>query len=398
MGFELTPARLNVGLVVVALTVILFLTALTQDDPQGGGILKQGSSYFTDGPGYRGMFEVAEVHHPDARRWRRDPTTLIFEEGYGGTLFLAAPTARLQEHHRDALRQWVEGGGQLILALERDWDVVASLSTALSNLDIDEESFGTKGFLGSFGVEIERIEQVHRGNSLFLKGQKLQGEGLETRLAEGNRGVIAAAIGLGEGRILVLADSEAFSNRRLKQNPGNAYWLLKTSMDWGGPLLFNEYHHNFVDGRLSTATNVYAFLFSKWGVGVIQLIVLAALLVWGPWRRFGSIVPVKMVSRHDPLELVRARAGLFKTAKAVDLSFTMIHRGLLRRFTTPSGGNPFDDPENHGGALMRSTHFQDYLELYHRHREGRTLDEQQLFAAAALAGRLLEEFHHESSY
>src|SRR5262249_44688498 len=129
----------------------------------------------------------------------------------------------------------------------------------------------------------------------------LERHGISSQSPRMNGAVNAAVIKtLGRGRIVYVPDSYAFSNRTLRISD-NAVWLAERCNEWGGGVLFDEYHLGFGEQR-GLVSLIWMFIATPWGLVLVQLAIAGAVYILGCKRRFGRPVEELPIERTDPIE------------------------------------------------------------------------------------------------
>ena len=392
-----------VFVVILIVLLALVLHALQNPTHRRDAFLERPSTFFTDKTGARGAFLIAQKLLPNAIQYRKSFLELDFG---ADTLVVMGPSRSIKEGEISPLEDWLKAGGQLILAVDDDWEIYndedweSKVDRLEKAIETDEEKAENRvtvqnGFLARMGFVLQGRDDPPSGASggvLDLDGDfEISGHQV---FQEHLNFSLAASKTVGNGRMIVIPDKSVFSNQRLKDT-ANAVWLVEQIAGWGdGTVFFDEYHHGFVE-KEQTRNLFFAFLFSPWGAGFIQLGLAGLLVFLGPLRRFGSIIEEKIVQQYDPLELIQARAQVFRRAQARVYGFEMMHSHLLERlgeagmFAVKSTFNRRPDDPANSEILAR------YLTLYRKVRDEEALSEQEFIQAAALSGKLLEEYHHD---
>ncbi|MEW6283171.1 MAG: DUF4350 domain-containing protein, partial [Candidatus Eremiobacterota bacterium] len=251
--------------VVVALTLVTLMLA----EPPGQPVkdpLGRPSTFFTDDTGARAILLVLrKVLGPDAAQQHRAPLDSLGGDG-PDTLIVAGPSRPLEPTDEEALDQWLDGGGQLILATQDGWPLSETEDSYLESYGVSQKA-----------VTLSQFSQTLQpdGPSLWLR-HAATWEGECEVLFRSQEQVVAIEIPVGEGRIVALADPWILSNDSLKLGD-NGLWIVRLVEEWGdGRALFDEFHHGF--GERATLFAVMGrFLASPWGWPVGQL-ALAGLL------------------------------------------------------------------------------------------------------------------------
>ena len=408
--------RLVTGVSLVLLMLVALLMAALQQEGEGD-IMERPSTLFTDDTGARAIWLITTHFQPEAIQLRTPIGSLRLRDwrAQNGTLIVQGPSTAISPRTCDDLENWVEQGGQLVLAIDHTWSTQETgspfqvakktLKQAIEDsqeegqdpetTEPDEEEVQAEeepeeehaGFLDRFPFQFKSHPGPTAG-PLRLTDRVLA-EGDFQVLARDGEHILAGAVSLGQGRIVVVPDPQVWSNQRLSESD-NAAWLIDLALSWGnGMVYFDEYHHGFREkqGLISLIRN---FLFSKWGIGFLQLFAVLVLWAWGPLRRFGTIREPRRQERHDPLELIAARAGLFRQARATGFCMQMIHQYLLQRIRSrnPRGTLPLEHAD-------QSETVQRYLALHKEAENTLNPNVHQLAAAAGLAGQIIQEYHHE---
>ena len=298
-------ARVNRRTAILAFGAAALLTAavaLLTPSGQGGDIPTPPSTFFASNYGAKAIYLVLQRLLPDTQQWRLPLTELErAKDAANATLVVMGPPRPLTEREAAALDSWIRGGGQLVLATGRTWDI--------------ENPGGN------------RTEKRERGD--YLARHEIY-----RRPGEGARAVTASETKqVGKGRIVYLPDDFAFSNQTLRTTD-NAVWLATRISEWSKKALFDEYHHGFAQRR-GFFSLIGLFLFgSPWGFVCLQLALAGAVYLFGYKRRFGGIVQEPPAERTSPIEAAEALGGLLQTAQARVLSVRSIHQYLNSRLST----------------------------------------------------------------
>ena len=365
-----------VSLLVIALVVYLLVSTVSQkpvEDP-----LARPSTYFTDKTGARASLLLLEkALGSGAVLQIKEPLWSVDHPIYGGpsTLIVASPTVPLQALEADEMERWVEGGGQLVLFLEEEWIV--------------EE---TVPMLARFGLNIEAKEGSPRTLRLDNSPFSLRVENttsctgeFETLLTSGKE-TLAISKELGEGRVIVFADSSVISNQSLGQ-ADNAVWLVRLVEEWGdGTVAFDEFHHGF-GARTGFLGLLKSFLLSAWGMPFLYLGLLGLIYLVVLRRRLGRPVHLEQDARRDPELLIKARAGLLRTASNYHLAVDRLCGELAHQMRDMSGR-----PANLEKLAEKQPKIAAILELRNRAWEGK-MKEKQMLEVAQLCHEVREEGH-----
>jgi hypothetical protein len=290
------------GAVLVVLTAGL---ALLGGDPKEQGTPIP-STYSANPGGARAAYLLLQDLHYKISRWERPPTELPTEDG-DAVLIIAEPLETPTKEEVDALRDFVEEGGQVVFTGTR-------IKTFFPEARIDEE-FPTdewKTFSADYPsnftagaqkivLQTEATWQVPDACQLALYGETQSPVVVSWRMGEGRILWWAAATPLTNSGILREGNLKLFLNAmnfpvRAKQFTVHIYW--------------DEYFHG-------ERTSLWSYVRKTpvtWGL--LQISVLAFIVLFTFSRRSGPTVLPPVVSRLAPLEFVDTLGGLYEGAGA----------------------------------------------------------------------------------
>ena len=247
-------------------------------------------------------------------------------------LYILDPVVPVREHERSALREWVEGGGVLVCA--DTWDGSLAPLHGLGG--------GARSCCGT-GCEVtaskpegdlplsDGVDGTVFGSPCTLD---LPEEEDVSVLFRDESGVRIASKRLGDGRVVVLADTSFLSNRRIG-DADNAVLAVNLaaharSHASGDRLVFDEYHFGY--GRRETGWPILGSLLvsTSAGWGVLSLTLAGLLWLFYAGRRFGPRRTPRR-SRRSRLEYVRAVGEAFRSAGAHRLVCALICRRFKAR-------------------------------------------------------------------
>jgi hypothetical protein len=277
-------------------------------------------------------------------QWRRpiDFLPLPGSPEAAHTLIVAGPSQPLSVAEAKHLDRWLRAGGQLILLAANGWPLrrpSASNEDDLEQAPASDDIAKRGTLLSDYAPslrwsKIDKFNTGHATGSSIPEGEInlrwrrsfLNTEGAKV-IAAINDNPVAVEIPVGRGRIVAIADPAMASNGALRRSD-NAVWLVHLASGWGaGKALFDEYHHGFGQKR-GTVELTYAFLMTPWGWCVLQLMAAGVLYAFFYRRRFGRVREPALPQRSSPLELVEARAGVFRVASAQGLAADLIVQHL----------------------------------------------------------------------
>jgi uncharacterized protein DUF4350 len=338
-----TVNRLTAGVATGSFLALSILLAALAGHQSSDTLLKRPSTFFTDPSGARALFLVTKEFLPAAEQWRRPLTTLPLARTPedANTLFIAGPGQPLAESEAEHLHRWLSAGGQLVLLTANGWPLRQRTAAGETTAEpYNDEEPRAKTFLSRYvpGLRWTKQGQLNTGRAagssipaeeitLGWRRSFARTDGAKVVASAGNV-PLAVELPVGHGRIVAIADPTMASNGALRRSD-NAVWLIGLAAGWGGKLLFDEYHHGFGQKR-GTLELTRAFFVTPWGWCLLQIIVAGLFYVFFYRRRFGRIKETPSPNRSSPLELVEARAGFLRVARAQSLAADLIVQHLCQ--------------------------------------------------------------------
>jgi len=147
------------------------------------------------------------------------------------------------------------------------------------------------------------------------------------------------SIPMGQGRLIVIADSQFASNGQLLRSE-NAAFLANTlarNGRRGDPILFDEYHHGDLE---ATTESVWTVLGRPLQLTLLQFLLGALALIGVVAFRFGPPVPLQRRIQRTSGEYVTSVASLYQRAQAAPAALDALYRQFLRDLTGRLGLAP----------------------------------------------------------
>jgi len=303
---------------------------------------QRSSTFFTDPTGTRALLLVMRRLLPAAEQWRR-PFNRLPRDGLhsASSLIVADPTIPLSTSEYESLNRWLANGGQLMLLSRNGWSL-------RDRKRVDDADDSSETLLSRYAPALRwakpanfRVEAAS-GSSIPAADVKLrwrhsftEADNIKTIASAGDQ-TLAVELRVGQGRIVAIADPTMASNAALRRSD-NAVWLVSLVAGWGdGRALFDEYHHGFGDKR-SAASLAWAFAQTPWGWCLWQLAAAGLLYIIIYGRRFGRVSEPPTFEHSSPLDLVDARAGIFRAAGAQRLATQLMVQNLSQGLSQGHG-------------------------------------------------------------
>jgi hypothetical protein len=241
--------------------------------------------------------------------------------------------AALRAHAPVQYRRFVEDGGKIILRYDERARHFLRDELGIDefrDLELDADSPA-----GERSVRTESGEELRADwpNSACFRALAPNGRvhtlWTAARADGENEEILAVAVRVGSGEIVVLGDDAFLDNEHLREmNHGLLAVRLAEELHPGSRLLFDEYARGMWEPETATrlATSPHLFLVTA------HLLLLVALFVWSrAWAKTFPRDPPAL-SRVSPLARARARAALFERAGRYDRLAGMLRHGSMRRW------------------------------------------------------------------
>lgn len=329
---------LGAGIVFVLLIVGV---AFFGEEP--GEKVETPSSYSTASGGAKAAYLVLTESGYRVQRWERR----LIELPKSATLILADPQEAPTRDEREALRNFLWGGGHII---------------------------ATGMFAGTFLPENESVPDMLL--AMTWKKASAVAPSAITRAApqitiapqarwpsyspayalyRDEDDVVVVKYPYGRGEVLWWAAATPLTNAGLKE-PGNLEFLLACLGDTKAPVLWDEYIHGYRETLGSSVGHSPV----KWLLLQLGLLGLAVLATFS--RRSGPVFAPVTDIRLSPLEFVQTLGGLYENAStasvAVDISYQRFRYWLTRRLGV-AANIPIKDMEAavHDRFVPKDDHF-----------------------------------------
>lgn len=361
-----TARKSLLGIVALMLLSVLLTVLNGARAPQGTG--REHDSFGLLGHGLRGLYETLETLGMDVHRIHVPPSAV--DTLYpGANLVLWSPDShriKKELRHIQRLGQWVKEGGRLIVAPP----TINGIKSASEAKEVLFKALGLKRqiffvvdsppiapphneALPSFAKSVwsgalkesaivkiiptgKMTTLLHSVESLVLPtesvitlgrgGNLVSPDRLDFIDKNGKESTLVAALPLGKGEVVVVADPRLAVNKFLGLED-NAVVMTLLLGGKSGPIVFDEFLH----GIGSRGNPIH--LLSRQPYGYIALGFLLTALLWC-WRSaifLGPPLPEGRIPRRDISDYINAMANLFMRKRAYRFALGEVKDGVMRR-------------------------------------------------------------------
>jgi hypothetical protein len=252
-------------------------------------------------------------------------------DGDIGGLFILAPATPFDDDAVDAVVDWVERGGQLVIV------TTSGPRRLLDRFDLRLRFAGDRLAEAVPAQPVLLAPPVERVRVDTWEALERQ-EGLAPWLVAGER-VVLGSRPYGEGQVIVLTSERPLSNEGLADPESAALALnLVGRLPPGARVAFDEYHHGFVSG--ATRGLWQLLVANYWGWAVIYAVGLCYIYLWLRGRRFGAPLIRAAAPRRSVAEYVESLGALYRRAGQRGYVADRLADQLKRELATGLGLNP----------------------------------------------------------
>ena len=312
--------------VILGLFVLTIVIALLFS-PTAGSNVKQATTYSASSEGTKAAYLLLTESGYRSERWERPPSDL--GPGADSVLFLLDPETAPTSDDREAVRQFVDSGGKLVLAGSAGSLFTKQQEPTPATLDIDPwQSFPalTPSLFARKAPEIRLKTEMTWGTD--APGIALYGDEHQN---------VVMQFPEGRGQIIWIASSTLLSNAGIKQ-AGNMEFLLAVVRNREQRVLWDEYFH----GHRPVVATADSHPQMRWMFAQLTLLAVAVLITFS--RRSGPIRAPASETRLSPLEFVQALGQLYARADAanvaVDIYYGRFRFWLIRRLGASANASP----------------------------------------------------------
>lgn len=327
----MSKRKLMVGVgIILAIALLQILGTYLPEEPTTDDKSRP-SVIFTDDSGVRALFFLLE-EMPDSRgafAISRPLDILGLPKYKNSTLLVLEPRLPLELVEKQILFDWIEKGGQLILASRDGWRQGEQGTSLLNELGLE---------LSYISDTPSTLTLTSPEGKLWTKGKASWSESGKP-LIYGKESIVAVSQNIKEGRIVFLASAFPFTNAAIGK-ADNAVILTDLIRNWGnGRALFDEYHLELGE-RVSLGSSIMRFSLSFWGLPILQalFLLLLGLLIEG--RRLGKPLKRPTAARQRAGYLIKSRADFFRAAARYSLAVSRITENLIKSLPASKANSP----------------------------------------------------------
>lgn len=299
--------------------------------------------------GTKAWRELLERSGVGTETWAQSLTGLSEEVDF---LIILDPGNPVTGQEREALTQWVAGGGRLIIApFAHRAGTTLGGRTAKAALEQTLAAFGVGIASGSAAdVRVRPAADssltadvssvlVPTDGRLRIISTDDEGDGasaVEVLLSDEDGRPAAVSVTHGEGHVIVLSEAEIVSNATLPR-ADNVVLAANLVFAGGAPerVYFDEYHHGIVGAEgVFAGREVDTTPFRNTALALLGVALIYAI---GRSRRFGAPMPQTGGTRRASADYVRALAQIHSRARAAGTAASMLAAGLRRRAAAAAG-------------------------------------------------------------
>jgi hypothetical protein len=305
------PTSIDPGdrrLLLIGGAILLVLTAglaFVGIDPEEQG-MSIPSTYTSGSGGARAAYLLLQELHYKVSRWERSPTELP-SDPEDVVLIIADPLETPTSEEREALRDFVEEGGQVLFtgARIKSFFPEAKVDTEFRALEWKTFSADIPSNF-TFGAPKIVLQTGTTWQAPVASQLPLYGE---------PRSPVVLSWRIGEGRILWWAAATPLTNSGISREGNLNLFLNAIHSPLSGEqsavqIYWDEYFH----GQRTSLWSYVRKTPIAWGLVQIAILGLIVFLTFG--RRSGPVMLPPVVSRLSPLEFVDTLGGLYERAGA----------------------------------------------------------------------------------
>lgn len=328
------------GLVSVGAILAMVALGYVHDADRSAPMIR--TTHSTNVEGMMVCYTLLERLEMEARRSERELLDDVVDDF--DVLVLLAPTEPLASDEVQSLLGWIRRGGVLVCtpgpAEALGWD---DATDQWGRYDYDEDEQTTISADHAELALARDVEKTYFNTVWHIEEAEVSDHGerfgsLEP-LLEDSEGLRIAARAMGEGRLILLADSSFLANGWIGE-ADNAILAMNLicyarSAARGRCVGFDEYHFGYGE-RLTRWTALGGMLlWTSPGWAILSLTCAGVLFLLYRGRRFGVRRDIRRVRRRSKLEFVYSVGATYRAAGANRLTLGLIFNWLTCRCTRP---------------------------------------------------------------
>lgn len=328
MPLGIAPADRKLLLIGGALLILLLTASVILAPPAEDSDLPFPSTYSAQSGGAAAAYRLLSQLHYPVRRWEEPPTELG-DDSSDILLILAQPLQPPSTKEREALTDFVEGGGHVLFTGSNIQPYFPDAHVSTTPPDPVWKSFSPSipNHLVHGAQRVTIQPHAYWGD--------LEGSQIELYGEAGSPAVVSWK--LGDGEILWWAGSTPLTNSGISRDD-NLTFLLNSVGNLQEKEEYKIYWDEYFHGQRSSLWSYIGKTSLAWSAAQIALLAIAVLFTFS--RRSGPIFIPRQSSRLWPLEFVDTLGGLYERAKAgssaVSVSYTRLRTLLARQLSMPS--------------------------------------------------------------
>jgi len=325
MPLNIAPSdrRLFIWIGVISLPLILALAFLSSKEEEGSAMP---STWSAKSGGAKAAYLLLGELGYAVERWDDTPANLPMEVE-GTVLVMALPIAPPQPEEREALRNYLVRGGNVLIT-------GSTADMYLPDADTESEPLPSpisKTYPPRLATAITRGGPIAMAPGSYWKKRSTS---FLVHYEDDGRPIVIS-YGVGRGQVIWWAGSFPLSNGGIAQS-GNLNLLLNSLGQAGRVrVLWDEYFH----GERRSLTAYIGKTALQWGLWQGLAVFLAVIATFS--RRNGPIHPAYETSRLSPLEFVETLGNLYRRARAagdgIEVPYTRFKLFVTRRLGLPGG-------------------------------------------------------------
>jgi len=307
-------------LVLILLTLLALLLSPAYEGPGFP------SSYSASSGGAKAAYTLLAETGYRVDRWTNSPEELP-SVPRNALLIIAGPSSLSSDQEATQLKRFVSGGGRLLITGMPGASMISAKGV--------ESTLALPGEWQSFTAEAPA--PLTRGApeiSLESPARWVHLEPGQVRYYGSADGAAVTKLPLGRGEIIWWASASPLTNYGITKASNLALFLNCVGSPGKTRILWDEYYHGARRGLLSYLSRTPL----PWAL--LQVLVLAAFVVFTYARRSGAVRPLRRESRLSPLEFIETLGALYQrkgaAAGALEIAFARFRFLLARKLALPS--------------------------------------------------------------